>query len=114
MKKFLALKNLAVITLIVLLLSACSNALIKSGDKAVENLNYTQAVQKYEKALSGQSSNTDLKIKLANAHRLQKNPEEAERYFQEVADSSALPVSENRHFAQVLIENNKYDKASGY
>ena len=114
MKKFLSLKNIAVIVITAVLFSACSNALIKSGDKAVENLNYTQAIQKYGKALNGQPENSELKAKLANAHRLQKNPVAAEQLFQELADSSALPVSEHRHFAQVLIENNKYDEAQGY
>jgi outer membrane protein OmpA-like peptidoglycan-associated protein len=114
MKNSLSLKNVAVAIAVVALLSACSNALIKSGDKAVDNLSYSRAVEKYEKALNGQPENTDLKLKLANAHRLQNNSVEAEKYYQEVADSIGLPVEEQLHFAQTLMKNTKYEEAKSY
>src|SRR6056297_3968402 len=114
MKNYLSLKNVLAALVIVALLSACSNALIKAGDKAVENLSYSQAVEKYEKALNGQPENTDLKLKLANAHRLQNNSIASEKYYQEVADSVGLPVDEQLHFAQVLMKNKKYEEAKTY
>lgn len=114
MKNSLSLKNVIAAIAVVALLSACSNALIKAGDKAVDNLSYSQAVQKYEKALNGQPENIDLKLKLANAHRLQNNSIASEKYYQEVADSIGLPAEEQLHFAQVLMKNKKYDEAKGY
>jgi len=114
MKNYLSLKNVLAALVIVALLSACSNALIKAGDKAVDNLSYSQAVEKYEKALNGQPENTDLKLKLANAHRLQNNSIASEKYYQEVADSVGLPVDEQLHFAQVLMKNKKYEEAKTY
>lgn len=114
MKNFLSLKNAIAAIVVVALLSACSNALIKAGDKAVDNLSYSQAIEKYEKALNGQPDNIDLKTKLANAHRLQNNPVASEKYYQEVADSVGLPAEEQLHFAQVLMKNKKYDEAKSY
>ncbi len=114
MKNSLSLKNVAVAIAVVAILSACSNALIKSGDKAVDNLSYSRAVEKYEKALNGQPENTDLKLKLANAHRLQNNSIAAEKYYQEVADSVGLPSEEELHFAQTLMKNTKYEEAKSY
>ena len=114
MKNYLSLKNVIAAIVVVALFSACSNALIKAGDKAVDNLSYSQAVEKYEKALKSQPDNIDLKMKLANAHRLQNNSVASEKYYQEVADSVGLPMEEQLHFAQVLMKNNKYDEAKGY
>lgn len=96
------------------MLSSCSNALIKSGDKAFDNLSYSTAISKYEKAIKGQPENLDLKLKLANANRLQNNSTVAEKYYQDVADSVGLPVEEHLHFAQVLMKNNNYGEAKGY
>jgi len=114
MKNSLSLKNAIVAIVFVALLSACSNALIKSGDKAVDNLRYSQAVEDYEKALNGQPENIDLKLKLADAHRLQNNSIASEGYYQEVADSIGLPVGRQLHFAQVLMKNKKYEEAKSY
>jgi outer membrane protein OmpA-like peptidoglycan-associated protein/tetratricopeptide (TPR) repeat protein len=114
MKNSLSLKNVIAAIAVVVLFSACSNALIKAGDKAVDNLSYSQAVEKYEKALNGQPDNIDLKMKLANAHRLQNNSIASEKYYQEVADSIGIPVEEQLHFAQVLMKNKKYQEAKGY
>jgi len=114
MKNSLSLKNAIAAIVVVALLSACSNALIKAGDKAVDNLSYSQAIEKYEKALNGQPDNINLKTKLANAHRLQNNPVASEKYYQEVADSVGLPAQEQLHFAQVLMKNKKYDEAKSY
>lgn len=103
-----------VFILAIAFLASCSNGYIKSGDKEYENLSYSKAISKYEKALNGQPDNTSLKLKLANAHRQINESEKAEKYYREVADSIALPTDENLHFAQVLMKNNKYDEAKPY
>lgn len=100
--------------LAIALLSACSNAYIKSGDKAFDNLSYSEAIGKYNKALNGQPENLEVKLKLANAHRLLNNAEKSESYYREVADSIDLPLEEKLHFAQVLMKNKKYDEAKPY
>lgn len=97
-----------------LFLASCSNGYIKSGDKDYENLSYSKAITKYEKALRGQPDNTSLKLKLANANRQINKSVEAEKYYREVADSIPLPTDEKLHFAQVLMKNNKYDEARPY
>lgn len=114
MKNSLSLKNVIAAIAVIALLSACSNALIKAGDKAVDNLSYSKAVEKYEKALKGQPDNIDLKLKMANAYRLQNNSVASEKLYQEVADSVGLPMDEQLHFAQVLMKNKKYDEAESY
>jgi outer membrane protein OmpA-like peptidoglycan-associated protein len=111
MKNNLSLKKITVAIFVVALMSACSDALIKSGDKAYENLSYSKAIEKYEKALNSQPDNVDLKLKLANAHRHLNNSLEAEKYYQEVADSVGLTDMNQLHFAQVLMKNKEYDKA---
>ncbi len=97
-----------------LILSSCSNALIKSGDKKFDSLYYSDATAKYEKALKKQPDNMDLNLKLANSHRLLNNTEISEGYFKTVADSMELPTQENLHYAQVLMKNNKYEDARPY
>jgi len=111
MKNYLSLKKITAAIFVIALLSACSNALIKAGDKAYENLSYSKAIEKYEKALNGQPDNIDLKVKLANAHRHLNNSTVAERYYREVADSVGLEGTNELHFAQVLMKNKKYDEA---
>lgn len=104
----------AVFILLVSLLASCSNALIKSGDREMENMSYSKAVSKYEKALRGQPDNIDVKLKLANAHRILNNATASENYYAAVADSVELPTEEKLHYAQVLMKNNKYDEARTY
>ena len=95
-------------------LASCSNGYIKSGDKEYENLSYTKAISKYEKALNGQPDNLDVKLKLASAHRQLNQSEQAERYYREVADSIDLPMEDRLNYAQTLMKNNKYDEAKPY
>jgi outer membrane protein OmpA-like peptidoglycan-associated protein len=114
MKKPLSPRSVISALVVVVLLASCSNALIKSGDKAVDNLSYAEAAQKYEKAQKGQPDNLDLKLKLANTYRLMNDAETSEKYYQEVADSAGVPVDEQLHFAQVLMKNKKYSKAREY
>jgi len=109
-----SLKTLGTAVVIVALLSACSNAYIKSGDKAFENLSYSEAVSKYNKALNGQPDNTELKLKLAEAYRQLNNTKKSEEFYRQVADSLELPTEEKLHFAQVLMKNRKYDEAKPY
>ena len=113
MKLKLPLYNLLIIFSLAVLAS-CSNAQIKSGDKEYDNLSYSKAINKYQKALKGQPDNLDLKLKLANAHSQINQSDEAEMYYQQVADSIDLPVDEKLNFAQVLMKNNKYDEARPY
>jgi len=113
MKVILSLKTLFILTLIAFLAS-CSNGYIKSGDKEFENLSYSKAVNKYEKALKGQPENTDLKLKLADSHRRLNQSEKAEKYYRQVADSIELPTKEKLNFAQVLMKNNNYNDARPY
>src|SRR5690554_918014 len=113
MKLKLPLYNLLIIVTLAILAS-CSNAHIKSGDKEYDNLSYSKAINKYEKALRGQPDNLDLKLKLANAHRQINQSDEAEMYYQQVADSVDLPIDEKLKFAQVLMKNNKYNEAKPY
>lgn len=103
-----------VFILAIAFLASCSNGYIKSGDREYENLSYSKAISKYEKALNGQPDNTDLKLKLANAHRQINQSEQAEKYYREVADSIPLPTEDKLSFAQVLMKNNKYDEAKVY
>ncbi len=104
----------AVFILLVSVLASCSNALIKSGDREIENLSYTKAIVKYEKALRGQPDNIDVKLKLANAYRILNDATAAEKYYAEVADSVELPTEEKLHYAQVLMKNDKYEAARPY
>ena len=113
MKVILSLKTLLIIT-VVAFLASCSNGYIKSGDKEFDNLSYSKAIKKYEKALNGQPENTDLKLKLADSHRRLNQSEQAENYYRQVADSIELPNNEKLNFAQVLMKNNKYDEARPY
>lgn len=113
MKLKLPLYNLVII-LSLAILASCSNGYIKSGDKDYDNLSYSKAISKYEKALKGQPDNLDLKLKLANAHSQINQSDEAEMYYQQVADSVDLPLKEKLNFAQVLMKNNKYDEARPY
>jgi len=113
MKVVLSLKTIIFITLVAFLAS-CSNGYIKSGDKEFENLSFSKAIKKYEKALKGQPENTELKLKLADSHRRLNQSEKAEDYYQQVADSMELPTYEKLNFAQVLMKNNKYDEARPY
>src|SRR5690554_2967366 len=113
MKLKLPLYNLALMVALALLVS-CSNGYIRSGDKDFENLSYSKAIGKYEKALKGQPDNLDLKLKLAKAHSQLNQSDEAEIYYQQVADSIELPLNEKLSFAQVLMKNNKYDQAKPY
>lgn len=113
MKLKLSLYNLLIIAFLAILAS-CSNGQIKSGDKDYDNLSYTKAIGKYQKALKSQPDNLDLKLKLANAHRQINQSDEAEMYYQQVADSVDLPLNEKFNFAQVLMKNNKYDEAKPY
>lgn len=105
------LYNYAILIAAVAFLASCSNGYIKSGDKEYENLSYSKAISKYEKALNGQPDNLDVKLKLANAHRILNQSEQSEAYYKEVADSIALPKEEKLNYAQVLMKNNKYDEA---
>lgn len=114
MKNSLSLRNAIAAIVVVAVFSACSNALIKSGDKAYENLSYSKAIEKYEKALNSQPDNLDVKLKLANAHRQLNNSIDAEKYYAEVADSVSLPARDQLHFAQILMKNKKYDEAKEY
>lgn len=100
--------------LLVSLLASCSNAYIKSGDREFENLSYSKAIDKYEKALRGQPDNVHVKLKLANAHRILNDAQTAESYYAEVADSIELPMDEKLHYAQVLMKNDKYEEAKPY
>ncbi len=95
-------------------MASCSNGYIKSGDKEYENLSYSKAITKYEKALNGQPDNLDLKLKLAESHRHLNQSEQAEKYYSEVADSIPFPTEHKRNYAQVLMKNNKYDEARPY
>lgn len=100
--------------LLLIVTTGCSNALIKSGDREMENLSYSKAIRKYEKALRGQPDNPELKLKLANAHRILNDAPAAEKYYTEVADTIELPMQEKLHYAQVLMKNDKYDLAIPY
>ncbi len=95
-------------------LASCSNGYIKAGDENYENLSFSKAITKYEKALNGQPDNADLKLKLARTHTQLNQSEKAEMYFSQVADSTELPVADKLHYAQVLMKNNKYDQAKPY
>src|SRR5690606_6493648 len=110
MKVKFSLYTLALIAALAILAS-CSNGYIKSGDKEYENLSYSKAISKYEKALKGQPDNIDVKLKLANAHQQLNQSDQAENYYRQVADSIDLPVEEKLYFAQVLMKNNKYEEA---
>lgn len=92
----------------------CTNGRIKTGDKMYDNLSYTKAVEKYEKALKSRPDDTDLKLKLASAHRNLNNSEQAEMYYRQVADSIGLQGEDQVYFAQALMKNNKYEEAKGH
>jgi len=113
MKVKFSLYTLTLLTALAFLAS-CSNGYIKSGDREYENLSYSKAISKYEKALNGQPDNLDVKLKLANAHQQLNQSEPAEKYYREVADSIDLPMEDKLYFAQVLMKNNKYDEAIPY
>lgn len=100
-----------VILLFIGILSGCANGRIKTGDKLYENLSYTKAIEKYEKALKSQPENNEVKLKLADSHRNLNNSAEAEMYYSEVRDSVGLTGENNVRYAQVLMKNNKYDEA---
>lgn len=97
-----------------LMLSGCTEALIKSGDEAYENLSYSKAIEKYEKAHQKAPENIDVQLKLANAYRQVNNSKQAAKYYQMVADSITLPVDEQLNYAQVLMKNKNYDLAKQY
>ncbi len=105
--------NYMLFVLVVTLLVGCTNGYIKTGDKLYDNLSYSKAITKYEKALKGQPDNNEVKLKLANAHRNMNNSEEAERYYREVSESDGLKGESQVHYAQALMKNNKYDEAKG-
>jgi outer membrane protein OmpA-like peptidoglycan-associated protein/tetratricopeptide (TPR) repeat protein len=113
MKTTISPNNLAII-LIAAFLASCANGYIKSGDKEIENLSYSKAITKYEKAVKKQPDNMSLKLKLADAHQHLNHSDIAESYYQDVADSMELPDPHKLKFAQVLMKNNKYDDAKGY
>jgi outer membrane protein OmpA-like peptidoglycan-associated protein/tetratricopeptide (TPR) repeat protein len=92
----------------------CTNGRIKTGDKMYDNLSYSKAVEKYEKALKSRPDDTDLKLKLANAHRNLNNSADAEMYYRQVSDSIGLQGEDQVYYAQALMKNNKYEEAKGH
>lgn len=107
----LSLYNAFILFTLVAFLASCSNGYIKSGDKEFDNLSYSKAITKYEKALKGQPDNLDVKLKLADSHRNLNQSEKSEMYYSQVADSISLPTDEKLNYAQVLMKNNKYEEA---
>lgn len=106
--------NIVFLSIAIMFLASCANSLIKSGDREFDNLSFSKAITKYEKALKSRPNDLELKLKLADAHRQLNQSDEAEMYYKQVADSVDLPVAEKLKFAQVLMKNNKYDEAKPF
>jgi outer membrane protein OmpA-like peptidoglycan-associated protein/tetratricopeptide (TPR) repeat protein len=96
---------------LVVVISACTNAHIKSGDKYFENLSYSKAIPKYEKVLKKQPENNEVELKLANSYRQLNNSVEAEKHYRAVKERGGLEGEDHLTFVQMLMRNKKYDEA---
>ena len=108
----LKIKNLIPVTAIALLLSGCAGSYYLAGERFYQDMAYSRAVPKLEKAISMRGF-PEAKHMLADAYRLMNNSVMAEKSYKEVI---ALPDANPQEFfycAQSMMENGNYSDAKG-
>ena len=108
----LKIKNLIPVTAVALLLSGCAGSYYLAGERFYQDMAYSRAVPKLEKAISMRGF-PEAKHMLADAYRLMNNSVMAEKSYKEVI---ALPDANPQEFfycAQSMMENGNYSDAKG-
>lgn len=90
--------------------SAFGQAKLKKANKYAENYQYIQAIKYYKKAITGVNKQEAL-IKIADCYRIIKNYELAEVYYRQALTSNVEDALVHFNFAQVLLNNYKFDEA---
>ncbi|MDW7691518.1 carboxypeptidase regulatory-like domain-containing protein [Flammeovirgaceae bacterium SG7u.111] len=92
-----------------------TKAILKKADKEYQREAYTAAIDLYKQVLEKESTNNDVKLKIAEAYRLLNIPEESEIWFRQIADNAAYFNSLNPvvqfHFGLVLESLGQYNYA---
>ena len=76
-----------------------------------KDLAYRNAIELYERELERNPKNQTAKIKIAECHRLLKDAQNAEYWYEKASEDGPLPAINNYHYGQVLSSNQKYRQA---
>lgn len=93
-----------------LFLSGCAGSYYLSGTRFYDQMAYSKAIPKLEKALSMKNF-PDGKHKLADAYRRMNNSVEAEKWYKEVVGLPDARPEEVLYYAQSMMQNGKYAEA---
>ncbi len=90
--------------------AATLSAQVPAAEVQYGHYSYQDAIKSYKKIVKKDKTNGEVLFNLANAYRLNGNPQEAEVWFAEAVLHSQKPETK-LYFAQTLLSNKKYSKA---
>jgi outer membrane protein OmpA-like peptidoglycan-associated protein len=103
-------KAIIAISLLILVLSSCTNRHIYQGDRYFESLAYSRAIPHYEKAYFKRPTK-EVGVKLAESYFKTNDLQAAEAIYEKVVTVSKEKDEHYFNYARVLMANGKYDEA---
>jgi outer membrane protein OmpA-like peptidoglycan-associated protein len=88
-----------------------SQADLTEANKLYTKLAYADAIPKYKKVISRDSSSVTAKTRLADCYRLTGNYREAEKWYASISTASSATDLDRFHYGQMLMNNGKYEDA---
>jgi peptidoglycan-associated lipoprotein len=102
--------HLFVFSFLLFLLTGCAAFHLRVAENYYEEFAYSKAIPKYEKVLR-KSYDPAAASKLADAYRKTGNSYKAEIWYRRLANSQYIKLADKLNFAEVLMENGKYEEA---
>jgi outer membrane protein OmpA-like peptidoglycan-associated protein/tetratricopeptide (TPR) repeat protein len=96
-----------------MLLSSCRSLDLRIANEYYEEFAYSRAIPKYEKVLTREYSH-QAASRLAEAYQKTGDPLSAESWLRRVVDDENVTQEEKLAFAEVLMENGKYEEAGDW
>ena len=83
----------------------------KRGNRLFDQLAYSKALKKYEKALKKDPTNGEALTRMADCYRLLGNSQKAEYWYSKAVKLPKTAPETQLYYAQALMNNEKYDPA---
>ncbi len=87
------------------------NSLMSQGNYLYEHMMYASAINYYESVLETSPSQTEAKTKLADCYKRINDSKNAERLYEDLAQSDSTNATYVLNYAEALTKNGKYKKA---
>lgn len=103
-------KYFSFLVILMIMASGCATYHVRQGNRLFNSLAYTDAIVEYQKALVKKDI-PEADIKLAECYRLTNNSQQAEDAYAKVVQLKECEPVHKLRYAQLLMRDQKYDRA---